>query len=865
MYRLLLRLLPRHRRAQYGDEMERVFAMALKDAKRRGRAAGLLLWLTELVGVITFAVRHRLLPLSGGRMATDLRWAAKAVRNQWRSHALSISLLAIAIAANGLIFSAVDSLYLDPYPYPEADRIVSFRNAAAPNGPPFVPRAVIQALVERDDLFEGVVAYATTTIFLTGDAPERVRAINATPGLLATLGVKPGWGRDLTAADVARVDVDAVLISESIARTHFGDPGLAVGRQLASSDVPLVVVGVMPASFRFSEGGVQIWRGVDLNGPLGQARQTYLMQARLRGTMTTAAANEGLASAAFPANWRPEVFTFTDRRPDPIRYYALLGAGVCLWLTACANVITIQLALATARRRTFAIQRALGATSGSLVRASLIECALVVGAATVAGLIGVWLLLPVLVSSLPASFSVSPINPIDLDERVLAFVLISAITTWMLAALPSLLVASRARLLDVLSSVGRTQTGSRATQWTRQGLTSAQIAIAMVLLIGCLLFTQTYLRRVAIDKGFDATDLVEISVLFPPQSVQLMAQARPGILARIGAHPSVQSTIIGSIPSSGNSPFSFKELAVDGLSAVLNGQSIRVDSVNRSYHEFFRMPLLDGRYFSASEPDSSAIVSEVFARQFLPDGAVGRRVKLDNLPELVVVGVVPHARTGEERQLGRQTPVIYTPAPTQSVAAAPRVVPPAIPGQRRLSGPAMGFVTVHARLQTIDALPDILMAVRNEMPGYVVTAESVEATYRAREWEPLLYAQIMTTFGVVAVVVALAGVYGVVMLMVTHRTRELGIRMALGSTPQRVANLVLGASMRTTTAGLFAGALAAVWLLSWLQSMLGDDGTSVTLLGAGVAGGVLAASLAATWLPARRASRIDPAITLRAD
>lgn len=865
MYRLLLRLLPRHRRAQYGDEMEEVFAMAMKDAKRRGRAAGLLLWLSELVGVVTFAVRQRLLPLSGGRLAADLRWAGKAVRNQWHSHALSISLLAIAIAANGLIFSAVDSLYLDPYPYPEADRIVSFRNAAAPNGPPFVPRAVIQALVERDDLFEGVVAYATTTIFLTGHAPQRVRAINATPGLLATLGVKPAWGRDLIAADVARVDADAVLISESIARTHFGDPGLAVGRQLASSDVPLVVVGVMPASFRFSEGGVQIWRGVDLNGPLGQARQTYLMQARLRGSISPTAATEALASMPFPSNWRPEVFTFTDRRPDPIRYYALLGAGVCLWLTACANVITLQLALATARRRTFAIQRALGATSGSMVRAALLECGLVIGAAAAAGLTGVWLLLPVLVSSLPASFSVSPINPIDLDERVLAFVLISAITTWMLAALPSLLVASRARLLDVLSSVGRAQTGSRATQWTRQVLTSAQIAIAMVLLIGCLLFTKTYLQRVSIDKGFDATDLVEISVLFPPQSVHLMAQARPGILARIGAHPSVQSTIIGSIPSSGNSPFSIKQLAVDGKPLELEGAYIRVDRVSESYHQFFRMPLLGGRYFSDDEADTSAIVSETFARRYLPGGAVGRRVKLDDRPEVVVVGVVPHARTSEERSLGRQTPVIYTVAATVTAPPVPPAPSPVAPGQRRLAGPAMGFVTVHARLRAIDALPDLLNAVRTEMPGFVVTAESVEAAYRAREWEPLLYAQIMTTFGGVAVLVALAGVYGVVMLMVTHRTRELGIRMALGSTPQRVANLVLGASLKTTTAGLLAGALTAVWLLSWLQSMLSDARASVVLTGALVAAGVLAASLAATWLPARRASRIDPAVTLRAE
>jgi ABC-type antimicrobial peptide transport system permease subunit len=177
----------------------------------------------------------------------------------------------------------------------------------------------------------------------------------------------------------------------------------------------------------------------------------------------------------------------------------------------------------------------------------------------------------------------------------------------------------------------------------------------------------------------------------------------------------------------------------------------------------------------------------------------------------------------------------------------------------------MGFVTVHARLQTTEALPDLLNAVRAEMPGFVVTAESVEATYRAREWEPLLYAQVMTTFGSIAVLVALAGVYGVVTLMVTHRTRELGIRMALGSTPRAAANLVLGSSLKTTTGGLIAGALAAAWLLSWLQSMLSDAGASVTLVGAGVATGVFVASVAAAWAPARRASRIDPAITLRAE
>jgi predicted permease len=691
MYRLLLRLLPRHRRAQYGDEMEEVFAMTLKDAKRRGRRASVALWVSELVGVVTFAIRQRLQPFAGGRMTTDLRWASKAVRSQWHSHALSIGLLVIAITANGVIFAAVDSLYLEPYPYPEPERIVSFRNAADPNGPPFAPRAVIQAVHERTDLFDGVVAYATTTVFLTGDAPERVRTVNITPGLLATLGVKVAWGRDLTDADVARVDVDSVLIGESLARTRFGDPGAAVGRQLASSDVPLVVVGVMPTSFRFNDGGIHIWRGIDLDGPVGRERQTYVTQARLRGSISTAAANDALASMAFPSGWRPEVFTFTDRRPDPIRYYALLGAGLCLWLTACTNVVTIQLALATARRRTVAIQRALGATRGSMVRAAGLECGLVVGTAAAVGVTGVWLLLPLLVSALPASFAVYPINPIDLDVRVLTFVVISVITTWILAAMPSLLIASRSRLLDILSVAGRTQTGSRAAQWTRQVLTSAQIAIAVVLLIGCLLFTRTYLQRVAVDKGFDAANLVEVSVLFPPQSIHLMAQARPHILARIAAHPAVHSTLVGSVPSSGNSPFSIRQMAVDGKPFELEGAYIRVDRVNASYHQFFRMPLLDGRYFSDNEPDTSAIVSETFARRFLPEGAVGRRLKLDDRPEIIVVGVVPHARTSEERSLGRQTPVIYTVAPTVIAPPVPRVPSPVVPGQRRLAGAGNGL------------------------------------------------------------------------------------------------------------------------------------------------------------------------------
>jgi hypothetical protein len=398
----------------------------------------------------------------------------------------------------------------------------------------------------------------------------------------------------------------------------------------------------------------------------------------------------------------------------------------------------------------------------------------------------------------------------------------------------------------------------------RQLLTSAQISMAVVLLIGCLLFTQTYLSRIGVDKGFDAANLVQVTVVFPPQSINRSAETRQAVLDRLEAHPAVDRTFVGSLPSSGNTPSQVKNVYVDDSAITTGGESIREQRVRARYHEFFKTPLLQGRYFSDEEPATNAIVSEPFARRFLPGRAIGRTIRLDDGSPLVVVGVVAHARGGEERALRRQTSVVFTPLVVQS--AAPRTAAPSPDsGRRQAGGPVSGFITVNARLNSMAALPDVLASLRREIPGFEVTAQSVEDLYRSWEWESLLYSQVMVAFGGVAFLVALAGIYGLIALMVQHRTRELGIRMALGASHHRIVRLVLGSSLRTTLAGLAAGAMASLWLATLVRSMLGETSSARIYVYLMVGLSVVTASLLATWLPARRASRIDPAITLRAE
>lgn len=283
-YRFLLRLLPRHRRAAYGDEMRDVFAMAVESSRERGAWRLSALWLREIVALVKFALRERFgAPFGPGRQFTsELKWAWRSVRNRGWAGAFAVFLIALAIAANGIVFAAVDALAITRTPYPAADRLVSFINAKQPDSGPALAKAEARRLLDHATTVQSMSAFGRTTIFLQGNGmSERVSVVNATPGLFTVLGTAPRWGRTFSSEDVRTHDSDVVVISETLARTRFGTPAAAVGQMLETTDAPLRIVGVMPSTFRFPDGTIDVWRGLDLDGPLATIQFSLTVLARL--------------------------------------------------------------------------------------------------------------------------------------------------------------------------------------------------------------------------------------------------------------------------------------------------------------------------------------------------------------------------------------------------------------------------------------------------------------------------------------------------------------------------------------------------------------------------------------------------------
>lgn len=460
----------------------------------------------------------------------EIRWAWRNISaRRWRA-ALTTGLLAIALAATTIVFSAADSLVFRRVAYPAADRLITFDTRDAKIGRPgggFASAAVLDEWRKQTDLFSGVHGHLYKTIFLVGSGePELVPAADVTAGLIDMLGVRPRWGRTFSADDTQQTDVQAVLIAEALARERFGDPARAVGQRIETTAEPLQVVGVMPASFRFPDGAQRIWRAFDPRGPLARnigisliariadgvslTQLSQMMEARSEALYVATGARTVLVAS--PAPMRTARVVAEQRR----LLFVLLGAAISLLLTACANAASLELAGALARARTYAIQLAIGASRTELVRTGLLEGMCLVGTAALTATLLAYLGTDALARYLPPSLTAS-VNPIDIDYRALLVTTGFAGLAWILSSLPSVIFAWRSNLLELLKIEGASISASRAGALWRRSLTVAQVALAVMLLVGSVLYVRSYLGLVRLDKGLDSSGVVAISLTIPPQ------------------------------------------------------------------------------------------------------------------------------------------------------------------------------------------------------------------------------------------------------------------------------------------------------------------------------------------------------------
>ena len=793
----------------------------------------------------------------------DFRWAWRGVRHRgWRA-VVMVLLLGVTLAANTVVFSAADAFVFRVVPYADADSLVVVQRTSPVSGvTDYMSRPALLAWRTHKDLFAGLEAHETgTAAYVTTDGvTEAAYAQRVTPGMFSLLGVMPRWGRPFTQADAEQGAPPFVVIAESLARRLFGSALLAIGRSFPSGTtgaVPPTVIGVMPPSFRFPTAREEIWQPLNL--------ERWPDDTGVRHVARLAAGRSVEGAAPLVAD-RLKLIPERRGRPQPLElrsladfrqnvgvktvFAVLIAAAMCLLLIACANVASLELAAAARRTRDHAIRTALGASRASLIRVGLFEAAILLASSLAVAIAATTWGSGALASQLTSPMRNALANPLDLDGRAVGFTLAIAVLSWLLTALPSVLRASRATVANGLRDDPRVMPASRASARVRQLLMTGQVALTVLLLIGALLYIRTYTAKVGRDIGLDAARVATIEVYHTPSTRDREEEINAALLERLRHAPGVLSlsrttTFPPSTQSGVNGP-----LHINGATESVGRPMVSPYRVDPEYFRTMGITAVQGQLLDESSPPEAVVIDEGFARRYWPDGgAVESRFKLGDariggVSEFRVVGVSQQLRADRTATPGGDDVFVMYQKTPQNRPVVPLFV---------------------AKLDDERRLESITALVRATAERAIVRVDTIEARYARLEGDTRLAAAITSGFGAMAWLVATCGIYAVMAFLVAGRSREIGIRMALGADRADVRRMIFSSALRFVAAGAVIG-LAAAALASRLiaAQMFGVTPTD-PLTYASVAALVVLTAMAATWWPARRAARVDPAITLRAE
>jgi len=797
----------------------------------------------------------------------DLRYALRQLARSPGFTVVAVLTLALGAGTNSLLFSVIHAVLLRPLNYPDPDRIVSI--ALVPRGKTLVrmdAQATDWAYFEwRDESrsFAELAAYRTTGAFLAeGIAREVVSGAEVTPRFFPLLGFQPVLGRTFTAEEQEPTGPLVMLLSYGLWQKRFGgDPGI-VGRSLVTEGTPVTIVGVLPASFDFPSGA-KFWRPLRL--PMSHGK-TWLISSgvhvvgRLAAGVSITQARTELTGLLPRVRMQPpqlrdaavDVVSLHERLYGSTRplLLILLGAVGFVLLIACANVASLLVARAAARQREFAIRAALGAGRLRLVRQLLAESVVLAALGAAAGL-----LVPVLGLRLfmhAAPFGVLQAVEVHLDAAVLAFTTGVALLTGIAFGVAPAVAASQPQLVEGLKSGGG-QTGAPVHRARiRESLVVAELAAALILMMGAGLLARSLLQLLAIDPGFRPDHIVGVSMGRLANSAFLQGHGRSGfyevLLKRLGALPGVGSVAIADgLPLRGFG--SSGAVRVDDDPWVTDGgRDAALSAVSADYFKTLGVAVIAGRDFTAADrldAPRAAIVNVSFAREFLRGAdPVGHQIQLGGATEArwTIVGEVK-----DIQQIGWDVPAgpqVFVPAPQAGYTPASIAI-------RTKVDPTGLVETIRRTIQQVDP----------EQPAArVFTLESELARSAAPRRDNAI---LLGAFAGVALVLAAVGLAGVIAYLVAHRTHEIGVRVALGAGRGDVLRLVVGEGARLVVLGTVIGVIAAGALTRVLRSLLfGVTATdAVTFL---VVPLLLAAvALGAAVVPARRATKVDPMVALR--
>ena len=805
------------------------------------------------------------------RWARDLRVAARTLLRRPLFTLSVAATLAIGIGATLAVFTVVEAVLLRPLAYPDGDRILALGEANDDGSLGTTSFANAWDWRERSHSFAAMAMLRTSGATLTGEGdPEQLAGVRVSWSYFDVLGVHPELGRDFTAdedhADAERV----ILLSHGLWARRFGSDPTILGRPITLTGTDYTVVGVMPAGFEDLAAGLyyetpDYWMPLryELDGPSSCRTCRHLrVVGRLASGVTLEGARTELAGIAralvaeHPQDYAKASAVLDplhDQVTGPVRgaLWVLLGAVSFVLLIACANVASLLLSRAIDQRREVALRSALGASRTDLVGRTVVECLLLALAGGGVGMLLGTLAAHVLVAFAPPS--VQGIAQVRLDGVVVAFALAVTLLTALLFGLAPVLQGSRANPAAALKEGGRSSAG-RGHHRTRGFLVVADVAVAIVLLTGVGLTLRSFVGVLSVDPGFDPSNTIEmnVSAVGPQYGPNEAVRAFFGnVLARVRAVPGVRSVGLATqVPLGGN----FDRVGVEIEGRPEPNPSLAPDAeryaIDGDYLATMRIPVMKGRGLTEADREDApfvVLVNETFADRLFPDGdAIGRRIRFgaDDDPWRAIVGVV-----GDVRHYALEEP------------AEPQLYVPE--AQWTSSYMVLVARTQRDPAQTLDGIRHAVWSVDRDIPvSGIATFDDLISRATAQRRFVL---GLLSAFAGAALLLTMVGIYGLLSFHVAQRTREIGIRVALGAGGTDVLRMVVGEGMTLTLMGVGAGLAGALGLTRFLAGMLFGVHPIDPLTLAAVSALMLGVSLVACGLPARRATRVHAPAALSAD
>ncbi len=812
----------------------------------------------------------------------DLRYALRQARKNPGYTAAVVLTLALAIGANTAVFSLVNGVLLRPLAYANSERLYTALEQRSPDEARLASYPTFLNWREQNGPFESLAYVRGLTMNYRGaEGPEQLLAGYVTDEFLAAVGGRPMLGRGFTAGEHQPQESHVALISHTLWRRHFGSDPAAVGRLITLGNASFTIIGVMPPGFAYPEWA-SFWipiAALPANDKAVLSQRGNHTDSRVIGrikpgiSLAAVQSQANAIAARVAADYPAENGDWTRIQLIPLReqvlgdakprLLVLTSAVVLVLLIGCSNLAGLSLARATARSGEMAIRVALGASRRRLVQQLLSEHLLL---AVVGGVLG-WLLAEAAVNALKlgAPDVLPRMEEITADGGVLA---LTVALTLMTGLVVGLLPALRATSPDLAGSLreGAPATGSsRSKVQLRSALVVAQVALALVLLVASGLLIRSFWRLQAVEPGFDARDLVTVRIMPPsprydePSAAVALYQKLAEVVAAV---PGVQSVALTNhVPVTGASMPT--QVHIEGRKSE-SGEPALFRTVSPEYFGTMRIPVLRGRPLERSDMTTAGanlLVNETFARRYWPgESPLGKRVSVPKSVQArpdfgqlmtgTVVGVVGDVRHyGLEADLEPEVYLPYTANPPRWIALVVRTH-----GQPGRSIPAL-----RQAVRSVD--PDLPVTGADFWMGFATLEQYLSSDVAPRKFNMRL----LSGFAGAALLLAVVGLYGVMSYIVVQRSREIAVRLAVGARPADVLRLALRGAMRLTLAGVAIGVVGALLLTRLMAGLLFGVAPTDPFTFVAVMLLVAAVSFIASYLPARRASRVDPIISLRAE